>query len=206
MREIEVQTFVTLDGVMQAPGGPDEDRSGGFRHGGWSQPYWDEAMGAAMGKAMEREYDLLLGRKTYDVFAAHWPKVGDDNPVTRKFNAATKYVATSSPETLAWENSEALTGDVAEAVATLKKGDGPPLSVQGSGQLIQTLLEHRLVDSLFVWTFPVVLGTGKRLFAGAAAPMGLDLDGVESSTTGVTMARYRAAGDVRTGSFALEDG
>ena len=204
MREIEVQTFVTLDGVMQAPGGPDEDRSGGFANGGWSQPYWDETMGAAMGKAMEREYDLLLGRKTYDVFAAHWPNAPEDDPVRRKFDAATKYVVTSSPDTLAWQNSEAITGDVAARIADLKAGDGSLLSVQGSGQLTQTLLESDLVDSFRIWTFPVVLGAGKRLFGDGAAPLGLRLTETETSSTGVTMARYQAAGDVRTGSFALE--
>ena len=206
MREIEVQTFVTLDGVMQAPGGPGEDRSGGFAHGGWSQPYWDEVMGAAMGQAMARPYDLLLGRKTYDVFAAHWPNAPEDDPVRRKFDAATKYVVTSDPNTLAWQNSEAITGDVAARIAALKGGDGPLLSVQGSGQLIQALLQNGLVDSFRVWTFPVVLGSGKRLFGEGAAPLGLKLAEAETSSTGVTMARYVAAGDVRTGSFALEDG
>jgi len=189
---------------MQAPGGPDEDTSGGFALGGWSQPYWDEMMGNVMGQAMSEEYDLLLGRKTYDIFAAHWPNAGDDNPVTQKFNKATKYVATSSPKTLAWENSQALTGDVAADVATLKQGGGLPLSVQGSSQLIQTLLEHQLVDELFLWTFPVVLGSGKRLFGAGAVPSGFALNDVKTSTTDVTMARYRAAGDVKLGSFALD--
>ena len=206
MREIEVQTFATLDGVMQAPGGPDEDRSGDFAHGGWSQPYWDEAMGAAMGQAMAREYDLLLGRKTYDVFAAHWPNAPKGDPVRRKFDAATKYVVTSEPGTLAWQNSEAITGDVAGRIAELKGGEGPMLSVQGSSQLVQALLEHGLVDSFRIWTFPVVLGTGKRLFGEGAVPLGLALAETETSSTGVVMSRYDAAGDVRTGSFALKDG
>ena len=135
MRKIVVQTFVTLDGVMQAPGGPEEDPEGGFEHGGWSVNYWDEQMGEVMDRAMAEPYDLLLGRKTYDIFAAHWPRAGDD-PVAVKFNAARKYVATSSPGTLAWENSEALVGDVAAAVAALREGEGPTLSVQGSSRLI----------------------------------------------------------------------
>lgn len=196
---------MSLDGVMQAPGGPGEDDEGGFAFGGWSQPHWDEKMGEVMTQAMEEEYDLLLGRKTYDIFAAHWPNAGDDNPVTQKFNNATKYVVTSNPDTLDWQNSQPITGDVAKGIAELKQGDGLPLSVQGSSQLIQTLLEHRLADELFVWTFPVVLGSGKRLFGEGAVPLGLELDDVMTSTTGVTMARYRAAGDVKLGSFAFDD-
>ena len=205
MRPIKIQTFMSLDGVMQAPGGPEEDTSGGFTLGGWSQPYWDEMMGKVMSQAMADDYDLLLGRRTYDIFAAHWPNAGDDNPVTQKFNKATKYVATSAPDTLDWQNSQAITGDVAAAIAELKQGDGLPLSVQGSSQLIQTLLEHRLADELYLWTFPVVLGSGKRLFGNGTVPLGLELDDVKTSTTGVTMARYRAAGDIKIGSFALED-
>jgi len=204
MRLIKIQTFMSLDGVMQAPGGPEEDTSGGFTLGGWSQPYWDDKMGEVMGAAMAEEYDLLLGRKTYDIFAAHWPNAGDDNPVTQKFNKATKYVATSSPDTLDWENSQAITCNVAKGISELKQGDGLPLSVQGSSQLIQTLLEHRLADELFLWTFPVVLGAGKRMFDSGAVPQGFELDEVQTSTTGVTMARYRTAGDVNIGSFALE--
>lgn len=203
MRPIKIQTFMSLDGVMQAPGAPDEDTSEGFTLGGWSQPYWDDMMGGIMGQAMEEEYDLLLGRKTYDIFAAHWPNAGDDNPVTQKFNKATKYVATSTPDTLKWENSQAITGDAVKDIAELKKGNGLPLSVQGSSQLIQTLLKNGLGDEMFVWTFPVVLGSGKRLFGTGAVPFGLKLDDAKTSTTGVTMARYRSAGDVKIGSFAL---
>ncbi|WP_114390045.1 dihydrofolate reductase family protein [Notoacmeibacter marinus] len=205
MRPVRIQTFMSLDGVMQAPGGPEEDTSGGFALGGWSQPYWDEMMGEVMSQAMAEEYDLLLGRRTYDIFAAHWPNAGEDNPVTQKFNKATKYVATSEPDTLQWQNSQAIIGDVAAAIAELKQGDGLPLSVQGSSQLIQTLLENQLADELFLWTFPVVLGSGKRLFGNGTVPLGLELDDVKTSTTGVTMARYRPAGDVKIGSFALDD-
>ncbi|WP_324752019.1 dihydrofolate reductase family protein [Roseovarius sp. Pro17] len=204
MRQIKIQTFMSLDGVMQAPGGPKEDPSGGFTLGGWSQPYWDEMMGEVMSQAMTEDYDLLLGRKTYDIFAAHWPNAGDDNPVTQKFNKATKYVATSAPDTLDWENSQAITGDVAKRIADLKKSEGLPLSVQGSSQLIQALLKNQLADGLFLWTFPVVLGSGKRLFGDGAVPLGMELDDVKTSTSGVTMARYRAAGDVKIGSFALD--
>lgn len=204
MRPIKIQTFMSLDGVMQAPGGPKEDTSDGFVLGGWSQPYWDEMMGEVMGKAMAEEYDLLLGRKTYDIFAAHWPNAGDENPVTQKFNKATKFVATSTPDTLDWENSQAITGNVADEVTKLKKGDGLPLCVQGSSQLIQTLLKNQMADEMFIWTFPVVLGSGKRLFGDGTVPMGLEFDDVKTSTTGVTMARYRAAGGVKTGSFALD--
>lgn len=205
MRPVKIQTFVSLDGVMQAPGGPNEDTSGGFTLGGWSQPYWDEVMGVVMGQAMAEDYDLLLGRKTYDIFAAHWPNAGENNPVTQKFNKATKYVATSSPESLNWQNSKPITGDVAKAITELKNSEGLPLSVQGSSQLIQTLLEKRLADELFVWTFPVVLGSGKRMFDDSAVPVGLELENLKTSTTGVAMARYRVAGDVKTGSFELEN-
>jgi len=204
MKQIKIQTFASLDGVMQAPGVPDEDTSGGFVLGGWSQPHWDEMMGQVMDQAMAEEYDLLLGRRTYDIFAAHWPNAGDDNPVTQKFNKATKYVATSSPKTLEWQNSQAITGDIAATIAKLKQSNGPTLSVQGSSQLIQTLLENGLADEFFVWTFPIVLGAGKRMFGDGAAPLGLKLDELKTSTTGVSMARYRAAGDVKTGSFALD--
>lgn len=204
MRKITIQTFTSLDGVMQAPGAPAEDTSGGFALGGWSQPYWDVMMGGVMGEAMAEEYDLPLGRRTYDIFAAHWPNAAADDPVARKFNAATKYVATSAPDTLTWRNSQPISGDVAQGIAALKAGDGPPLSVQGSNQLIQTLLENGLADDLSVWTFPVVLGSGKRLFGRGAVPLGLELADLKTSSTGVTMARYRAAGDVRTGSFALD--
>ncbi|HYJ83120.1 MAG TPA: dihydrofolate reductase family protein [Allosphingosinicella sp.] len=205
MRKVIVQTFVTLDGVMQAPGAPDEDREGGFRHGGWSFNYWDEMMGERMDEAMKQPYDLLLGRKTYDIFAAHWPKA--DHPVvTPKFNAAVKYVATSSPETLEWENSVALEGDVGEAVRALRAGEGPDLSVQGSSRLIQALLAAGLVDELWLWTFPIVLGEGKRLFGDGARLLGFRLEAIETSTTGVAITRYVSTEPAEPGSFALEEG
>ena len=203
MRKIAVQAFVTLDGVMQAPGGPGEDPSGGFAHGGWSVNYWDERMDEVMGRAMEEPYDLLLGRRTYDIFAAHWPRAGAD-PIAVKFNAARKYVATSSPGTLTWENSEALTGCVAAAVAALRSGDGPTLSVQGSSQLIQTLLANDLVDELSLWIFPLVLDHGKRLFGEGTVPAGFTVTGCTVSTTGVLMVGYRRSALRARGSFALE--
>lgn len=203
MRKITVQTFVTLDGVMQAPGGPGEDPSGGFAHEGWSVNYWDEHMGEVMSRAMQEPYDLLLGRRTYDIFAAHWPRAGDD-PMALKFNAARKYVATSSPDTLTWENSEALAGNAADAVAALRSGDGSTLSVQGSSQLIQALLAGDLVDELSLWIFPVVLGQGKRLFGDGTVPAGFTVAGTDLSTTGVLMTRYRRAALRNPGTFALE--
>jgi dihydrofolate reductase len=200
MRRLIVNTFLTLDGVMQAPGGPGEDESGGFTHGGWSFGYWNEAMGARMGELMGKPFDLVLGRKTYEVFAAHWPH--RDDPGAAELNGARKHVASRTLDTVEWENSTLLEGDVAQAVAKLKAEDGPELQVHGSSNLLQTLLEHDLVDELGVWIFPVVLGTGKRLFGDGAVPAGLEL--VESATfdTGVLMARYELGGEIKYGSFA----
>lgn len=206
MRKIVAAAFVSLDGVMQAPGGPQEDPSGGFTLGGWTFPYWEDAdaLGSFMGAMFEAPFDLLLGRKTYDVFAAHWPFVGDDDPMGALFGKVKKYVATSSPASLTWEHSVALTGDVAERVAALKQEDGPILLTQGSSVLLQTLLADGLVDELRLLTFPVVLGKGKRFFSGGAAPEAWTLASQAVSTTGVVMAVYERAGAVRTGSFALE--
>jgi dihydrofolate reductase len=203
MRPLTVNTFVTLDGVMQAPGGPEEDPDGGFDHGGWSVGYWDEGMGEKMAEYMGRPYDLLLGRKTYEIFAAHWPKV--DAPEDGGLNAARKYVASRTLDRVEWNNSTLLEGDVAEAVAKLKEEDGPEIQVHGSSDLLQTLLEHDLVDELNLKIFPVVLGTGKRLFGNGAAPAGLTLAESSVSSTGVVMATYRREGSVRYGTFALEE-
>jgi len=206
MREVIAQTFLSLDGVMQAPGGPEEDTDGGFALGGWTFHYWDEMMGAVMDAAFRRPFDLLLGRRTYDIFAAHWPKVGNDDLVADKFNnSAVKYVATSSPDTLAWKGSEALRGDAAAAVAELKKGDGPELLIQGSSQFVQTLLASDLIDEFRLWVFPVVLGPGKRLFGEGAMPAAMKLIDIKHSTTGVAIATYRRAGSIKTGSFALDE-
>ena len=204
MRRLTINTFLTLDGVMQAPGGPEEDPAGGFTHGGWSVNYWDGVMGEVMGEAFTRPFDLLLGRKTYEIFAAHWPHATDE-PGAEQLNSATKYVASRTLEAVEWENSILLEGDAAEAVAQLREQDGPEIQVHGSSNLIQTLLEHHLVDEYRLWTFPVVLGTGKRLFADGAIPRGLKLVDSKVSTTGVVIATYERGGEVEYGSFALEE-
>ena len=203
MRKIVAGAFVSLDGIMQAPGGPGEDPTGGFRHGGWTVPYWDEPMGRFMDDCFSQPFDLLLGRKTYEIFAAHWPFVAEDDPIGRTFNEVTKYVATSSTAPLGWRNSVALQGDVATAVARLKQGDGPMLLTQGSSVLLQTLLAHDLVDEFRLLIFPVLLGRGKRLFDQDTRDGALKLAESSVSTTGVTMNVYVRSGNVTTGSFAL---
>ena len=202
MRRLIVGTFLTLDGVMQAPGGPEEDDSGGFAHGGWSVNYWDERMGEVMGAAMSVPFDLVLGRRTYDIFAAHWPNAPEEAG-GKPLNDATKYVASRGRPALGWGPS-VLIGDAAEGVAALKERDGPELQVHGSGDLIQTLMRHGLVDEYRLWVFPVVLGSGKRLFADGAIPGGLKLVDSTVSTTGVVIGTYEPAGEFVTGSFALE--
>ena len=204
MRRILVQTFVSLDGVMQAPGGPDEDRDGGFALGGWTVNYWDEKMGATMGAAMAEETDLLLGRRTYDIFHAHWPKAGDAF-MTPRFNRVTKHVLTHHPETATWENTEPLGPDPVARLRELKEGEGRDLSVSGSSQLIQLLLAHDLVDRLSLWVFPLTLGSGKRLFGEGTGLAGFDLVGHDASTTGVMVLDYARAEARPAGSFALED-
>jgi dihydrofolate reductase len=203
MRKLTVNTFLTVDGVMQAPGGPEEDPNGGFTHGGWSVNYWDEAMGQNMGEFMGKPFDLLLGRKTYEIFAAHWPHITDD-PAADALNSATKHVASRTLDDVEWANSILIEGDVAEYVAKLEEGDGPEIQVHGSGDLIQTLLEHDLVDELRLWIFPLVLGSGKRLFADGAVPAGLKLVDSKMFSTGVLMTTYERGGDIEYGSFALE--
>jgi dihydrofolate reductase len=201
MRPLVVSTFLTLDGVMQAPGGPEEDPAGGFDHGGWSFGYWDDATSERMGQVMGSPFDLLLGRKTYEIFAAYWPH-NPDAPGAEQLNGARKYVASRTLDSVEWNNSTLLEGDVAEAVAKLKEEDGPQIQVHGSADLLQTLLEHDLVDEFRIMTFPVVLGTGKRLFAEGARPVGLTLAESAVSSTGVVMATYRREGEIRYGSFA----
>lgn len=202
MRKLVVLTFISLDGVMQAPGGPDEDTSGSFAYGGWTVPYWDEFAGAIMGEQMGMPFDLLLGRKTYDIFASYWPKQDPSGPVADPFNKATKYVvSTSSPE-LTWENSVLIDGDVIAKLTELKQQDGPMLQVHGSSNLIQTLLKHDLVDELWLKTFPVTLGSGKRLFGEGTIPVAFELIESKTSPSGVIFASYKRAGDVKTGSFA----
>jgi len=203
MRRLVVSTFLTLDGVMQAPGGPGEDDSGGFTHGGWSVRYWDEHMGQVMGAAMSTPFDLVLGRRTYDIFAAYWPHAPEEAGA-KPLNDATKYVASRSRPTLEWAGSVLIEGDAAEGVAALKEGEGPELQVHGSGNLVQTLLRHHLVDEFRLWVFPLVLGSGKRLFADGTVPTGLSLVDSTVSTTGVVIGTYEPAGEVVTGSFALD--
>jgi dihydrofolate reductase len=214
MRKIVTGAFVSLDGVMQAPGGPEEDPTGGFRHGGWSTPHWDDAMNAAMGELFSAPFDLLLGRNTYDIFAAHWPFVQADptagdfdklgHDIAAMFNGITKHVATHSPDTLTWANSRWLGRDVAAAVRDLKETDGPTLLTQGSAQLLQTLLAADLIDELRLLVYPLVLGRGKRLFGEGTVPAAFRLTKSTTSSTGVLILRYERAGAVETGSFAME--
>ena len=208
MRNIVVNTFVTLDGVMQAPGAPEEDRSGSFEWGGWSVNYWDEVMGKEIDDIMGNDFDLLLGRKTYEIFAAHWPFVKPDNPdydTAIKINAARKYVVSRTLENANWNGSTIIKGDVAKQLADLKMQSGPELQVHGSGNLIQTLLRNDLVNELHVWAFPLTIGDGKRLFAGGTVPASFKLTNSKISTTGVIIATYERGGKIGTGSFALED-
>jgi dihydrofolate reductase len=203
MRKLIVSTFMTLDGVMQAPGGPEEDKSGDFEHGGWSVNYWDEQMGQVMGETMSTGFDLLLGRRTYDIFAAYWPNA-TDQPGAKPLNDATKYVASRGRPTLDWSESVLIEGDAAKGIAALKQEDGPELQVHGSGNLIQTLLRSNLVDQFNLWVFPLVIGSGKRLFSDGTVPSALKLVDSKVSTTGVVMGTYEPAGEIVTGSFALE--
>jgi dihydrofolate reductase len=205
MMKLVVGTFLTLDGVMQAPGGPGEDPEGGFEHGGWSFGYWDEVMGGVMDGWIRHLDALLLGRKTYQIFAGHWPKVTDPNdPVATRFNAVPKYVASTTLDNPEWIGTTVIKGDVANAVRRLKDQPGDEIQVHGSGNLIQTLLANDLVDQFRLWSFPVVLGTGKRLFAEGAIPSGMELVDSVMSTTGVAINTYRRSGEIKFGSFALD--
>lgn len=198
MRKIVVLSFITLDGIIQAPGGPEEDTSGGFRYGGWTVPYFDEFLGKIMDEQMNKPFDLLLGRKTYEIFASYWPHHKDDWP---GINKATKYVASHGDMQFTWDKSILLQGDVVEAIKKLKAQDGPDLQVYGSGNLIQTLLKHDLVDELWLKIFPITLGSGKRLFAEGTIPAAFKLIDIKVSTSGVIIANYERAGEVKTGSF-----
>jgi dihydrofolate reductase len=206
MRRIVVATFASLDGVMQAPGGPAEDPTGGFSFGGWTAPHFDSALGGAMGEIFGRPFDLLLGRKTYEIFAAHWPYVTDPNdPIAGLFNGITKYVASRGAPKLAWQNSRLLGEDVVAALKALKADEGSDLLVQGSSDFLQTLWQNRLVDEFSVLTFPVVLGKGKRLFGAGTAPSGLKLVKAKSYPTGVIVANYLPDGEVKIGNFQLPE-
>jgi dihydrofolate reductase len=205
MRKLIVLSFITLDGVMQAPGGPEEDPTDGFKHGGWVFPHFDDFLGKVMDGQMGHPFDLLLGRRTYEIFAAHWPYVkSNDDPVAAGINNAKKYVASKTMKRLDWSNSELIKGDVAKEVKSLKEQDGPEIQVHGSGSLIQTLFKHDLVDELWLKICPVTLGRGKRLFAEGTIPMGFKLLSSAISPSGVIVASYARAGKVKTGSFALE--
>lgn len=205
MRRVIGGAFISVDGVVQAPGGPEEDPSGGFRFGGWSTSYFDETLFGFLGEVFDAgDYDLLLGRRTYEIFAAHWPHHLDD-PIGQAFDRIRKYVVTSSPERLTWKGSEALVGDPAETVTRLKQGDGPDLLIQGSSALYPALLGARLIDRLFLITMPVILGKGKRLFGDASVPTGLTLVDHRVAATGAFVAVYEPAGEVPTGSFAADN-
>jgi dihydrofolate reductase len=205
MRQLVVGAQLSVDGVMQAPGGPQEDPTHGFKFGGWSVPFWgdDHDLEQFMASMFGTPYELLLGRKTYEIFAAYWPH-HDDEPIGKAFNAARKYVATRSREPLEWRNSVAI-HDVAKDVAKLKQQDGPTLLTQGSTVLLQTLLSADLVDELQLVVFPVLLGSGKRLFSDGASPGALKLVESKVSKKGVVLTRYRRAGAVRTGSFGPDE-
>jgi len=200
MRQLLVTTFLTLDGVMQAPGGPGEDDSGGFALGGWSVNYWDEQMGQIMDEATSKPFAMVLGRRTYEIMAAYWPHAPEEAGA-RVFNDATKYVVSRSRPTMEWANSVLVEGDAAEGIAALKEEVGPELQVHGSGNLIQTLLRHNLVDRYRLWVFPLVIGSGKRLFSEGTIPSALKLVDSTVSTTGVVIGTYEPAGEIVTGSF-----
>ena len=206
MRKLVTAAFVSLDGVMQAPGGPQEDPSGGFKFGGWTFPYRDETTGAFVGGHLDHPFALGLGRKTYDIFAGYWPTVKTEPGtrmahIARTFNDGIKYVATQTPQTLAWKNSEWLGEDVVARIRELKSQDGPRLLTQGSGDLIQTLLAADLIDEFRLLTYPVLLGKGKKLFAGGTIPAGLKLTKSVVSASGVIGAEYVRDGAVKTGSY-----
>jgi dihydrofolate reductase len=190
MRTIIAITQVTVDGVMQAPGGPDEDATSGFTHGGWAMPFMDDDSGRAIDEIIAGEFDLLLGRRTYEIFAGYWPHQ-DDNPIGKAFNQATKYVVTRTLDQLDWRKSQRIDGDVVDELRRLKASDGPPLHVWGSSVLLQTLIAADLVDEHRLWVFPLVLGEGKRLFEKGVPPRGLTLVETRSTSTGVLLATYR---------------
>lgn len=205
MRKLVVSSFVTLDGVIQAPGGPEEDPSGGFEHGGWSVTYWDDVIEGHIGAAMDVDKEYLFGRGTYEIMAAHWPYAGDDDPFAVKINQARKYVVSTTLTDPSWQPTEVITEDVPAAMAALKAADGPQLEVLGSPGLIQTLLAHDLVDEFTMLIYPVVVGPGKRLFGDGTVGGALELTDATVSPSGVIVATYRRAGDLSTGSFAFEE-
>jgi dihydrofolate reductase len=201
MRKLIASTFASLDGVMQAPGGPEEDPNNGFTLGGWSFGYWDESMDPSASGFDGKDRELVLGRRTYQIFEAYWPYQPDDHPIAKTLNAAKKHVASRTLTKLDWNNSTLLHGDVVSAIIALKAQPGPDLQIIGSSNLIQTLQAASLIDEYNVWTFPVVLGRGKRLFTETAKPSALRLVRSQVSTTGVVMSTYVPSGDIQPGSF-----
>lgn len=198
MRKLVVLSFISLDGVMQAPGGPEEDPSGDFKYGGWTVPYFDEFLGNVMGEQMSKQSDLLLGRKTFEIFAGYWPEHESDWP---GINSVKKYVVSNTLTSHSWQNSVFINGDVASEIKKLKEQEGHDLQVHGSGNLIQTLLENDLVDELWLKIFPITLGKGKKLFAEGTIPTAFTLIDSKTSPSGVIIANYKRAGEVKTGSF-----
>jgi dihydrofolate reductase len=201
MRKLAVNTIMSLDGVMQSPGGPEEDPTGGFTYGGWGAPYFDEEMMARV--ADSAPYELLLGRGTYEIFAAHWPY--DKGPIADQLNSTRKHVASTTLERMEWNNSTRITGDVADYVTNLKSQDGPEIQVHGSPGLIQTLLEHDLIDEFRLWIIPVAIGRGKRFFGDGTIPAAFKLVDSTVSKTGVTINTYERAGDIKPGSFEFDE-
>src|SRR4051812_1571324 len=201
MRKVIASAFMSLDGVMQAPGAPEEDPTGGFKFGGWTMPLFDEVMGQAMTRIFNEKFDLLLGRKTYEIFAAYWPYV--DDPIGKAFTSAKKYVASRTLKDLSWQNSTAVC-DAATDVARLKEENGPNILIQGSSNLVQTLLAKDLIDEITLLIFPVVLGSGKRFFGDGTIPRSFTLVDPKISTTGVVIGNYHRAGEVKTGTAVTE--
>lgn len=203
MRKIIVVEFVTMDGILQAPGGPEEDRTGGFEYGGWQFGYSSEEEGTALMKIMSTPFDLLLGRKTYEIFSAYWPY--QNHEIAEKFNSINKYVVGTTPMDLSWNNSTQIKSDVTNELRKLKEQDGPDLLVHGSSVLVQTLLAHQLVDALHLWTYPITLGKGKKLFDDSAAAQEWKLTDAVVTSTGAILASYLPGGKVKTGTFGTED-
>lgn len=203
MRKLVTSTFVTLDGIMQAPGGPGEDDSGGFKSGGWSVNYWDDMLDQAMGEIFAKRPELLLGRKTYEIFAAYWPN--SDEPGADDLNNAKKYVISRTLDKVNWNNSTLIKGDVVKEITRLKELDAPELQVHGSSNLIQTLLKHDLIDEMHLLIFPVVIGNGKRFFGEGTHPSSFKLMGSKTSSTGVIIATYERKGELKTGTFASDN-
>lgn len=199
MRKIKVLTFLSMDGVLQGPGGPDEDASGNFKYCGWTVPYFDGFLGEIMSEQMKQPFNLLLGRTTYDIFAAHWPHHAEEWP---GINESTKYVVSKQDLDLSWENSVQLKGDFVTEIERLKSKDGPDLYVYGSGQLAQALFQHDLIDELWLKIFPITLGTGKRLFDEGTLPARYELKESSVSPKGVIVANYKRAGEVKTDTFS----